>query len=395
MQIKQIIIYSATVAALASLAACGKPQQGGPGGPGGQMPPAEVGVVTVQPQTVDLNTELAGRTNAYAVAEIRPQVGGIVQKRVFTEGGEIKAGELLYQIDPATYQASLDSAKAALARDEATLMSAKAKAERYQSLIADKAISQQDFDDAQAAYKQAEANVLSDKAAIQTAQINLGYTRVSSPISGRIGKSSVTQGALVTANQATALATVQQLDPIYVDLTQSMADLMRLKRELANGTLKRAGSNEAKVQLVLEDGTVYPIEGKLAFTDVTVDQTSESVSLRALFPNPKHELLPGMFVRARLETGARDQSILVPQQAVSHNTRGDAVVMIASADGKFEQRVIKAEQTVGDKWLVTGGLKSGDQVIVEGLQRLRPGTVIKPVPMGSSSAPAAASSAAR
>lgn len=387
MQIRQLLSYSATVAALATLAACGKPQQAG--GSGGQMPPAEVGVMVVQAQTVGMNTELNGRTSPFAVAEIRPQVGGIIQKRVFNEGGEIKAGELLYQIDPATYAASLESAKAALARDEATLVSAKAKAERYKNLIGDKAISQQDLDDAQAAYKQAEASVLSDKAAILTAQINLGYTRVSSPISGRIGKSSVTQGALVTANQTTALATVQQLDPIYVDLTQSMSDLMRLKQQLASGVLKRAGNNQAKVQLVLEDGTVYPVEGKLAFTDVTVDQTSESVSLRAVFPNPKHELLPGMFVRARLETGARDQSILVPQQAVSHNTRGDAVVMLATNDGKFEQRVIKTEQTVGDQWLVSGGLKAGDQVIVEGLQRLRPGTVIKPVPMGSASAPAA------
>jgi len=392
MQISRFMICGVTVAALAGLSACGKPPQGGPGMAGGGMP-AEVGVVVVKAETVALNTELSGRTSSYAIADIRPQVGGIIQQRAFTEGGEVHVGELLYQIDPATYQASLESAKAALARDEAALMSVKLKAERYQSLIADKAISQQDLDDAQASYKQAEANVLSDKAAIRAAQINLGYTRVISPISGRIGKSSVTQGALVTANQTAALATVQQLDPIYVDLTQSMADLMRLKRALASGALKRAGNNEAKVQLVLEDGTVYPIEGKLAFTDVTVDQTSESVSLRALFPNPKHELLPGMFVRARLETGARDQSLLVPQQAVSHNTRGDAIVMIASADGKFEQRVIKTEQTVGDKWLVTGGLKLGDQVIVEGLQRLRPGTVIKPVPMGSSSAPAANSAA--
>lgn len=394
MQIRRLITYSATLAALAALAACGKPPQGGPGGPGGQMPPAEVGVVTVQPQTVALNAELAGRTSPYAVAEIRPQVGGIIQQRAFTEGGEVHAGSLLYQIDSASFQATLESAKAALARSEANLHSTRLKAERYKDLLVDKAVSQQDYDDAQAAFKQAEASVASDKATIEIARINLGYTKVVSPISGLIGKSVVTQGALVTANQATALATVQQLDPIYVDVTQSNADLLRLKRDLASGAIKRAGANQAKVKLLLEDGTPYPLEGKLAFTDVTVDAASGSVSLRAVFPNPKHELLPGMFVRAQLQTGERDESIVVPQQAVSRNTRGDATVMVVGEGGKFEPRVVKTEQAIGDKWLVSGGLKAGEQIIVEGLQKLRPGVTIKPVPAGSTTqTPAAGASA--
>jgi len=395
MQINRLITYSATLAALAALAACGKPPQGGPGGAGGQMPPAEVGVIAVQPQTVGLSAELSGRTSPYAVAEIRPQVGGIIQHRAFAEGGEVRAGEALYQIDAASFQANLESAKAALARSEANLNSTRLKAERYKDLVAEKAVSQQDFDDAQAAFKQAEASVTADKAAIEIARINLGYTRVVSPISGQIGKSSVTQGALVTANQATALATVQQLDPIYVDVTQSTADLMRLKRDLASGALKRAGANQAKATLVLEDGTIYPLEGKLAFTDVTVDQGSGSVSLRAVFPNPKHDLLPGMFVRARLQTGERDESILVPQQAVTRNTRGDAMVMVVGEGGKFEPRVVTTTQAIGDKWLISSGLKAGEQIIVEGLQKLRPGVTIKPVPAGAAApqAPNAGASA--
>lgn len=383
MQINRILGTSATIMAIAVLSACGKPPQGGPAGPGGKMPPAEVGVITLQSQTVSLSMELSGRTSPYAIAEIRPQVGGLIEQRAFVEGSEVRAGQLLYQIDAATYQASLENARAALARSEANLNTLRLKAERYKELVAAKAVSQQEFDDTQAAFKQAEASVLADKASVEIARINLAHSRVTAPISGRIGKSAVTQGALVTASQATALATVQQLDPIYVDVTQSSADLLRLKRDLSSGALKRAGSNEAKVKLLLEDGTPYSLEGKLAFTDVSVDSGTGSVVLRAVFPNPKHELLPGMFVRAQLQTGDREQSLVVPQQAVSRNTKGEATVMVVGQEGKFEPRVIKTAQTIGDKWLVTDGLKSGEQIIVEGLQRLRPGVTIKPVPAGS------------
>jgi membrane fusion protein, multidrug efflux system len=377
-----------------AVSGCSKGPQAGKGAGMGQMGPAEVGVVSVVAQDVTLSTEFPGRTSPYAIAEIRPQVGGILLQRAFVEGSDVKSGQLLYQIDPATYQNSFDSAKAALANAEAALNTDRLKAERYKDLVTIKAVSQQDYDDADATFKQAEATVAADKAAMETARVNLGYTKVTSPIAGRIGKSSVTQGALVTASQTTALATVQQLDPIYVDVTQSSADLLSLKRDLASGALKRAGNSQAAmVHLVLEDGTPYPLEGRLAFTDVTVDSTTGSVTLRAVFPNPKHDLLPGMFVRAVLERGVREHSLMVPQQAVSRNTKGEAVVMVAEEGGKFSQRVIQTAQAVGDKWLVTGGLKVGDQVIVEGLHKLRPGVVIKPVPAGSASAPTSAATA--
>ncbi|MDQ7988306.1 MAG: efflux RND transporter periplasmic adaptor subunit [Candidatus Dactylopiibacterium sp.] len=370
------------------LGACGK---GGEGqGAGGQMPPAEVGVVTLQPASVEMDVRLPGRTVPYAIAEIRPQVGGIVLKRAFTEGSEVKAGQVLYEIDPLTFRNAQDSARAALARSEASLATARLKAERYKELVAIKAVSQQDYDDAEAALKQAEAGVAADRAALSTAQVNLGYANVKSPISGRIGKSSVTQGALVTASQATALTTVQQLDPVYVDVTQSVNELAALRRDLASGALKRASKDHARVKLQLPDGTVYPVEGKLAFTDVTVDSGTGSVSLRAVFPNPKGELLPGMFVQAVLETGVREGSILVPQRGVSRTQKGEATVMVALPEGKFEQRVVKTERAIGPNWLVSEGVKAGDQIIVEGLQRLRPGTVIKPVPFAETSAPAAA-----
>ncbi|NSL56183.1 efflux RND transporter periplasmic adaptor subunit [Uliginosibacterium aquaticum] len=387
---KNSLLPAALLAVLA-LSACNKGQPGAQGA-GGQMPPAEVGVVTLAPASVALTTSLAGRTAPYAIAEIRPQVGGIIQQRMFAEGGDVKAGQTLYQIEPASFQNAFESAKAALARSEATLTSSRLKAERYKDLVGIKAVSQQDYDDADAALKQAEASVASDKAALDTARINLAYTRVSSPIPGRIGKSAVTQGALVTANQATALTTVQQLDPMYVDVSQSVAELAKLRRELASGALK-SGAKQAVVSLELEDGSIYPLEGKLAFTDVTVDAGTGSVNLRAVFPNPKLELLPGMFVRARLQTGVREGSFLVPQQAVARNTKGEAVVMVALEEGKFAPRVVKTTQAIGDKWLVTEGVKAGDQVIVEGLQRLRPGTVIKAVPAGAQSAPAGAASA--
>ena len=372
------------IAVILALAACGKSQ--GPGGMPGAGGPTEVGIVVLQPETMAVTAELSGRTVANVIAEIRPQVGGVIQQRMFHEGGEVKAGELLYQIDPAMYQASFDSANASLAKAEANLTTARLKADRYQELLADKAVSQQAFDDANAALKTAEADVAANKAAVSVARINLNYTHVASPISGRIGKSSVTQGALVTANQATALATVQQLDPINIDVTQSTRDMMQLKRAFDAGQIKSAGDGQAKVKLLLEDGSAYPLEGKLAFAEATVDAGTSTVTLRAVFPNPKRELLPGMYVRAVIEQGVREQSLLVPQQGVSHDPLGNATAMVVNAESKVEPRQLKAERAIGDKWLVTDGLKAGDKLIVEGLQKVRPGAPVTTVPAGSPSA---------
>ena len=362
------------------LSGCGKQSATVGQTPGG---PPEVGVVVVQPQRVALKTELAGRTSAYLIAEVRPQVGGIVQKRLFTEGADVKAGEVLYQIDPATYQAAYSSAKALLARAEANLIPARLKTGRYEELVKINAVSQQDYDDATAALKLAEADVESGKAALETARINLAYTSVTAPISGRISRSSVTVGALVSASQGTALATIQQLDQVYVDVTQSSSEMLRLKRALASGQLKKAAATQSKVKLILEDGTPYPLEGSLKFSEVTVDQSTGSITLRTVFPNPNHTLLPGMYVRAILEEGVNDNAILIPQQGVTRNPAGNAMVMIIGAEDKVEPRVIKAERTVGDSWLVSEGLKAGDRVIMEGLQKARPGTPVKAVPFGS------------
>ena len=374
------------VAVVLALAACGKAQ--GPGGMPGAGGPTEVGIVVLQPETMTVTAELSGRTVANVIAEIRPQVGGVILQRLFREGGEVKTGELLYQIDPAMYQASFDSASASLAKAEANLITIRLKADRYQELLAAKAVSQQSFDDANAALKTAEADVAANKAAVSTARINLNYTRVASPISGRVGKSSVTQGALVTANQATALATVQQLDPINIDVTQSTRDMMQLKRAFEAGQIKSAGEGQAKVKLLLEDGSAYPLEGKLAFSEATVDTGTSTVTLRAVFPNPKRELLPGMYVRALIEQGVREHSLLVPQQGVSHDPLGNATAMVVNAENKVEPRQLKAERAIGDKWLVTDGLKAGDKLIVEGLQKIRPGAPVTPVPAGSSNAAA-------
>ncbi len=357
-------------------------------------PPAmepEVGVVTLAPQRVKIDTELAGRTSAYLIAEVRPQVGGIIKKRLFTEGSDVKSGEALYQIDPAPYQAALDSAKAAAAKAEANLFSARLKAERYKDLVAINAVSQQNYDDAFAALKQAEADVAAAKAAQQTAQINLDYTRVISPISGRIGRSSVTQGALVTANQAASLATIQQLNPIYVDVTRSSTELLRLKRDLASGQLKSAG--KARVKLILEDGTSYPLEGSLQFSEVTVDQGTGAITLRAVFPNPNQDLLPGMYVRATLETGVDEQAILVPQRGVTRNNKGEATVLVLEPDNRVQMRVIEVSRAMGEMWLVASGLKAGERVIVEGLQKVRHGGTAKAAP-GVNSGPEDATKAA-
>ncbi len=362
------------------LAGCG---QQSPAGPQSQGGPPEVAVVEVQAQRVAITTELAGRMSAYLVAEVRPQVGGIIQNRLFNEGGDVKAGDVLYQIDPATYQAAFASARAALARAEANVTSIRSRAERYKELVAIRAVSQQECDDAVGALKQAEADIEAGKAAVETARINLAYTRVTAPIAGRIGKSSVTVGALVTASQGAALATIQQLDPVYVDVTQSSASLLRLQQNMANGNLKRNGAGQAKVKLLLEDGTPYPLGGTLKFSDVTVDPGTGSVTLRTVFPNPKHILLPGMYARAVLEEGINEQAILVPQQGVTRDQKGNAIAMIVDANDKVQARVLKIDRSIGDKWLVSEGLKPGERLIVEGFQRIKPGAAVKAVAFGS------------
>lgn len=371
------------------LAACGDDdaQKGGPGA-GGPGAPA-VTVITVRTEPVPLATELPGRTTPYMIAELRPQVTGIVKARPFKEGSEVKAGQVLYRIDPAPYQAAYNSAVANLARAEANVAAARTKAERYAELVKIEAVSKQANDEAIAAMKQAQAEVGAAKAALESARIDLGFTRVASPISGRIGRSTVTPGALVTANQAQALATVQQLDPIYVDLTQSSAELLRMRRDVASGRLKRSRDATVPVELVLEDGSVYGAKGRLAFSEVAVDEATGSVTLRAVFPNPEGELLPGMYVRARLSQGVREDAILVPHAAVTHDPRGNATVMLVNAKGIAEARVVKAEQSIKDKWVVTEGLAAGERVIVEGLQKARPGTPVQAQQAGAA-APAAA-----
>jgi len=343
------------------------------------LPVSEVSTVTVQTQKIMLTTELPGRTSAFRVAEIRPQVSGLIQKRLFTEGSDVKAGQVLYQIDPAPFQAALDNAKAALGRAEANLPAIRLRAERYKELLEDKAVSQQDYDDAAAALNQVEADIQYWKAMVETARINLGYTRITAPISGRIGKSNVTEGAIVTAYQPVPLATIQQLDPIYADVPQSTTDLLRLKSRLKDGRLKQNGTDQNKVKLILEDGTAYPLEGILQFSDVTVDPTTGSVILRVIFPNPEGVLLPGMFVRAVSKEGVNEQAILVPQQGVSRDRKGNPFALIVDADGKVELRMLTLDRAIGGKWLVSAGIAPGERVIVEGMQRLRPGMVVKAV----------------
>lgn len=366
------ILTSAAIALAVLLSACGAKAPAGPD----PNAPAPVGVVVVRTEPVNLTMELSGRTSASLVSEVRPQVNGVIKARLFQEGSNVRAGQPLYQIDPATYRASLDSANAALAQAQATATSAKLRADRYKELVAINAVSKQDNDDAQAAAQAAVANVQAQRAAVQQARINLDYTQVRAPISGRIGKSSVTPGALVTANQAEALATVQNLDRIYVDVTQSAADLLKLRRAMAAGAV--GAPTSAQVRLVLEDGSTYPIVGTLAFSDITVDEGTGSVGLRATFPNPNGALLPGLYVRARLEQGVATSGILIPQPAVSRDPKGAATVYVIDAAGKAQLRPIAVARTVGQHWLVTGGLKAGERVIVEGLQKVRPGGAVKP-----------------
>lgn len=347
-----------------------------------KMPPPEVGVVVVQPQRVALTTELSGRTSAFLVAEVRPQVGGIIQKRLFTEGSDVGAGEVLYQIDPSSYQAAYASARAFLGKAEAALIPVRLKAERFKQLVAINAVSKQDYDEASAAVKGVEAEVEVAKAGVETARINLAYTSVKAPIAGRIGRSSVTTGSLVTAGQVAPLSTIQKLDTVYVDVTQSTADLLRLKQALASGKLKNDGASQAKVKLLLEDGSVYPLQGTLKFSEVTVDQSTGSVTVRSVFPNPQQVLLPGMYVRAVLEEGVVGNAILVPQQGVSRDPAGNATALVVGAGEKVEPRILKVSRALGDKWLVDDGLKPGERVIVEGLQKARPGTQVRAVAYG-------------
>lgn len=376
----RLLSFFVSTLTLFSLAACSKPAPAPP-----QAGPPEVGVITVQPQRVAITSELPGRTSAFMIAEVRPQVGGIIQKRLFTEGSDVKAGEVLYQIDPAPFKAALSSAKAALAKAEANVVPIRLREERYRELVKINAVSRQDLDDTSASLKLAEADIQSSKAALETARINLAYTSVTAPVSGRIGRSTVTNGALVTANQPVALATIQQLSTMYVDVTQSSTEMLKLKQNLASGQLK-GGADQAKVKLLLEDGSSYPLPGILKFSEVTVEQSTGSITLRAIFPNPKQTLLPGMFVRAILEEGVNEQALLVPQRGVTRNPKGEATVMLVGAGEKVEPRTIKVTRTIGGNWLVDDGIKAGDRVILEGLQKARPGTPVKAVPFGSTPA---------
>lgn len=364
-----------------TLAACGK-TQAPPPKPG--MP--EVNVVTLAAQTVSLTRELPGRTNAYLLAEVRPQVSGIVKKRLFTEGAVVKAGQSLYQLDDATYRANAASARATLARAQATLKSAELNAKRSDELVKIDAVSKQDNENANAALAQAKADVAAAEAALQSSNVTLDYARITSPITGRIGKSSVTQGALVTANQTTPLATVQQLDPVYVDLSQSSSELLQLRKDIAAGKLTKSG--DIPVEIVLEDGSIYQHKGKLAFSDVSVDPGTGSFSLRVTVPNPDNILMPGMYVRAVVGNGIRDNAILVPQQGIARDPKGNTSAMVVNKEGKVEPRPVKVSRTIGDKWLVEDGLAAGDRVIVAGLQKIKPGVPVKAVEASTSQATA-------
>jgi membrane fusion protein (multidrug efflux system) len=356
------------------VAGCGRRQQAAAAP---APPPPEVAVTAIQAQQIVLTTELPGRTSPVLVAEIRPQVNGIIQKRLFTEGSDVNAGDVLYQIDPAPFQAAVDNAEAALGRSQASLPSIRSRVERYKELLPDKAVSQQDYDDAVSAWNQAQADANYWTAAVKTARINLGYTSVKAPISGRIGRSSVTDGALVTAYQPVALATIQQLNPIYVDVPQSTAELLKLNRRLAGGHLNPDGAGQNKAKLVLEDGSPYSEEGTLQFRDVTVDPTTGSSILRILFPNPKGVLLPGMFVRAVIQEGVNDQAILVSQQGVSRDLKGNPIALVVDPNSKVQPRMLTLDRAIGDKWLVTSGLAAGDRVIVEGALKVRPGMPVR------------------
>ncbi|WP_250450460.1 efflux RND transporter periplasmic adaptor subunit [Caballeronia sp. ATUFL_M2_KS44] len=366
------LVSAATAAML--LAACGQKQSAPPP----QTP--EVGVVTLQPTAVPVTTELPGRTSAYLVAQVRARVDGVVLRREFTEGSIVKAGQRLYKIDPAPYIAQLNNAKASLAKAQANLASTTAQANRYKVLVAANAVSKQDYDNAVASQGQAAADVAAGKAAVDTAQINLGYTDVVSPVTGQVGISQVTPGAYVQASQATLMVTVQQLDPTYVDLTQSSLDGLKLRRQIQEGRLQTSGPNAAKVSLVLEDGRVYSEKGKLQFTDVTVDQTTGSVTVRAIFQNKDRVLLPGMFVRARIDEGVNPNALVVPQIGITHDQKGTPTALVVGPDNKVALRQLVTSGTYGQNWVVDSGLKAGDRVIVQGVDKVRPGAEVKAVP---------------
>jgi membrane fusion protein (multidrug efflux system) len=388
---KSSLPLAAIAMAAISFSGC---SESGNSAPQSAPPPMEVGVMTVHPQRVEITAELSGRTSPFQVAEVRPQVTGIIQKRLFKEGSEVKAGDLLYQVDAASYQAAFDSASAALARTQATLASAQSKSDRFQSLYSTKVVSQQDFEDVGLALRQAQADIDAGKAALETARINLEDTRITAPISGVIGRSSYTEGALVTTNQANALATVQQLDPMYIDVTESTADFLRLRMGVDRGAAPSGQGADAQVKLTLSNGAPYPQLGTLQFTDATVDESTGAVTLRTLFPNPDHLLLPGMYVRAEIVERVDDHGILVSQRGVGRDQKGQATALVVTADNKVEQRNITASRTVGDSWLVESGISDGDRVIVEGVQKVRPGQVVKTDEIAAASASAPQASAA-
>ncbi len=375
------------------LAGCGK---GTPPPAPAAPPPPEVGVVVARSGEVGVLTELPGRTEASRVAQVRARVAGILQKQLFREGSDVRQGQPLFRIDDAPYRAALASAQAALARAEANLLQTRAQAERYKPLAEAKAVSEQDYIAAQAAFKQAEADVASGKAAVQTAQINLGYAAVNAPIGGRIGRALVTEGALVGQGEATQLAVIQQIDPLYVNFTQSAAEVLRLRAAIAAGRFKRAGeAGAAPVRVLLEDGSTYPLPGKLLFSDLTVDAGTGQITLRAELPNPKAALLPGLYVRVQLEQAQAPDAILLPQQAVQRSGDGDRVFVVA-ADGKVAPRPVKVSLGQDRQWVVLEGLQGGEQVVVDGFQKIRPNAPVKPVPWGAAaSAPAPAAAASR
>lgn len=357
----------------------------------GPPPKPEVDVVVLQTQAVTLKTDLPGRTSPYRTAEIRPQVGGVILKRSFTEGDTVKAGQVLYQIDPAPYEAALASARAQLLKAQAALQTSQATVSRYRPLVTANAISKQDLDNAVGTLGGNQADIAAAQAGIKSAQINLAYTKVTSPITGKTGRSAVTEGALVTANQATTLVTVTQLDPIYVDVAQPSSTILRLKREVSSGQIKSAGADQIEVHLLLEDGSRYEQPGKLQFSEVTVDQGTGAITLRAIFPNASGLLLPGMFVQEEIEEGVRDDGILVPQQGITHNSKGEATALLVGKDNKVESRVVTTDRAIGDAWLISKGLAAGDHVIVKGVQAAKPGAEVTPhevkldVPSGNGS----------
>ena len=383
---QRFVLLGAVAAVFSLLSGCGdKPQ-------GGQRPPTEVAIVTVAPERMGITRELPGRLEAIRTAQVRARVPGIVLKRTFREGSEVKEGQVLFQIDPAPYQAALSSAKATLAKAEANLTQASLKMERYEPLVKINAISKQEYDEVIAAQKQAKADVASGRAAVTTASLNLGYARVTAPISGRIGRALVTEGALVGQAEVTPLALIQQADTMYLNLTQSSAEVTQLQQAMSSGKFKKTPQNEAQVTLVTEDGSEYPHSGTLLFSDITVDESTGTVTLRALFPNPERMLMPGVFVRARLQQAVDEQAIAVPQQAVQRTNAG-ASVMVVGAEDKVEVRQVTTASAIGDKWVIASGLKAGDRVIVEGLQKIRPGMAVKPVDWKPGVKPAAAASA--